>query len=104
MRVEDSSTLRSLTRMGCRVPRVAVIVWVSALLACHCGCTNMREWRRNGYKVGPEYCPPAVTVAEDWIDSTSVRLRHEPPENSEWWTAFGPTCRRTVFQRLGDRR
>jgi NodT family efflux transporter outer membrane factor (OMF) lipoprotein len=88
MQVGESSTLRHLTRMGGRVSRVAVIALMSALLVCHCGCTNMREWRRNGYKVGPEYCPPAVPVAEDWIDSTSVRLRHEPPEDSQWWTAF----------------
>ena len=52
------------------------------------GCTSVREYFGNGLKVGPNYKKPAAPVAEQWIDSTDVRLRKESGDLSQWWTVF----------------
>jgi NodT family efflux transporter outer membrane factor (OMF) lipoprotein len=52
------------------------------------GCTPLREYIHNGFKVGPNYCRPAVPVAEQWIDAADVRVRGEYGDDSHWWMAF----------------
>jgi NodT family efflux transporter outer membrane factor (OMF) lipoprotein len=62
------------------------------------GCTGLGSWRdhvgscrdyvRNGFKVGPEYCRPAAPVAENWIDEYDNRVRTELPNYADWWTVF----------------
>lgn len=53
------------------------------------GCTGIGEYFRNGFKVGPEYCPPPAPVAEHWIDAADKRLDEQPcPDLSRWWTVF----------------
>ncbi|MEQ8848902.1 TolC family protein [Botrimarina sp.] len=52
------------------------------------GCTSPREWIANGFKVGPNYCPPPVQVADDWIDSDDKRVLTDPVEHQAWWTVF----------------
>ncbi len=62
------------------------------LLACVfalAGCSTVREWWNNGFKVGPNYCPPGADVAETWIDGGDPRLRGSQRDNAYWWTAFG---------------
>ena len=62
------------------------------------GCTGLGSWRdhvgscrdyvRNGFKVGPEYCKPAAPVGENWIDEYDNRVRTELPNYADWWTVF----------------
>jgi len=86
-----------------RLPSSIGVSLFAVLLACLCGCTSMREWWHNGFKVGPEYCRPAAPVAEDWIDSTDVRVRSESPDNSHWWTVFNdPTLDTLVLNAYGQ--
>jgi hypothetical protein len=39
------------------------------------GCTPLKEWVHNGFKVGPNFEEPLATVATDWIDATQRRSR-----------------------------
>lgn len=68
--------------------RVAAAILATALLSTT-GCTGLRDYVRNGFKVGPNYCPPAADTAEHWIDESDVRLRTDSDVPSHWWTVFG---------------
>src|SRR5581483_4994798 len=57
-------------------------------LLCLCGCTTVREYIRNGFKVGPNYKRPPAPVAQHWIDAEDVRVRSEEADHSQWWTVF----------------
>lgn len=52
------------------------------------GCTSLGEWWNNGWKVGPNYCPPPAPTAEQWIDSDDPRVKNEPAQDCAWWTVF----------------
>jgi NodT family efflux transporter outer membrane factor (OMF) lipoprotein len=52
------------------------------------GCTSWSEYVHNGFKVGPEYAPPATPVAPRWIDADDVRVRNQSLDNDQWWTVF----------------
>jgi len=52
------------------------------------GCTPLKEYVHNGFKVGPNYQTPPAPVAPDWIDANDVRVRKDPEELSRWWTVF----------------
>ncbi len=60
----------------------------AAFVLCATGCTGVREYVRNGFKVGPDYCPPAASPASTWIDEADVRVRSgsEPPVR--WWSVL----------------
>jgi len=60
-----------------------------AALPFGAGCTSVREYVRNGLRVGPEYRRPAAAVADDWIDAADARLTSEPAECRRWWAVFG---------------
>jgi NodT family efflux transporter outer membrane factor (OMF) lipoprotein len=64
-------------------------VRVLALALCACsGCTSLRDYVHNGFKVGPEYCTPPAPVAEHWIDADDQRLRSETADLANWWAVF----------------
>ncbi len=56
-----------------------------SLLACGCGLT---QWSHNGFKVGPDYCPPSVAVADNWIDRDDPRVIPAPLNCPDWWSVF----------------
>ena len=63
------------------------------------GCSCPGQWWRNGFKVGPDYCPVKATVAETWIEANDPRLRGAERDNACWWTAFGdPTLNQLVAE------
>ncbi|MBN2578015.1 MAG: efflux transporter outer membrane subunit [Pirellulales bacterium] len=43
---------------------------------------------KNGFKVGPNYCPPPAPVKEHWIDEADVRVRSQSQIPCFWWTLF----------------
>jgi NodT family efflux transporter outer membrane factor (OMF) lipoprotein len=53
-----------------------------------CGCTSPSEYVHNGFKVGPNYCPPSAQVAQTWIDASDKRVRTETVDISRWWRVF----------------
>jgi NodT family efflux transporter outer membrane factor (OMF) lipoprotein len=52
------------------------------------GCTPLKEYVHNGFKVGPNYGRPPAPVAPDWIDSADARVRKESDDLSKWWAVF----------------
>jgi NodT family efflux transporter outer membrane factor (OMF) lipoprotein len=71
-------------------------VWLSALI-CLAGCTGVREYVHNGFKVGPNYKRPAAPVADDWIDSYSPRISNVVGDYRAWWYVFNdPVLNRLV--------
>lgn len=69
--------------------RTASCVGLMLLGVLLCGCTGPREWVRNGFKVGPNYCPPDAPTAAEWIESADARVRTDPPQDCTWWRVFG---------------
>jgi NodT family efflux transporter outer membrane factor (OMF) lipoprotein len=65
--------------------RPAACVLLSGLVA---GCTGLREYIANGFKVGPNYAPPPAAVAPAWIDAADKRVRSESDDLSQWWKVF----------------
>jgi NodT family efflux transporter outer membrane factor (OMF) lipoprotein len=49
------------------------------------GCTSLRDYVHNGFKVGPNYHRPPALVADHWIDATDQRLRNEHDNLCTWW-------------------
>ncbi len=70
-----------------RHARAVRLIAVTAMLALS-GCTSFSDYVRNGFKVGPNYCPPQAAAAKHWIDAADI----QQPENCEslchWWTVF----------------
>jgi NodT family efflux transporter outer membrane factor (OMF) lipoprotein len=60
----------------------------ATLVLLFAGCTNPCEYVRNGFKVGPNYCPVAAPVANNWIDAADVRIRSQCDDISQWWNVF----------------
>jgi NodT family efflux transporter outer membrane factor (OMF) lipoprotein len=52
------------------------------------GCTSLSDYVHHGFKVGPNYCKPAVPVAYHWIDAAKIRGADDPGIISHWWTVF----------------
>lgn len=52
------------------------------------GCSSTRQWWANGFKMGPDYCPPAAPVADEWIDKDDANVVSEPTDYSYWWAVF----------------
>jgi NodT family efflux transporter outer membrane factor (OMF) lipoprotein len=83
--------------------RVAALVLSAGLLATLSGCgTSIREYVHNGFKVGPNYCPPDAAVAERWIDADDAHLRQDDIPCC-WWKLFGdPVLNDLVCQAYGQ--
>ena len=61
---------------------------VALLVVSLSGCTSFHDYIHNGFKVGPNYCPPKAPVAEHWIDAADVRQPADTESLARWWTVF----------------
>lgn len=85
-----------MSSFGSRRIATACLPWCGllalvALALGSSGCAytgGVRDFVRNGFKVGPEYCKPAAPVACSWIDSYDERVRADLPDHPAWWTVF----------------
>jgi len=68
--------------------RLTYLAAVATLVFLFSGCTGITQYVRNGFKVGPNYCPAAAPVANNWIDASDVRIRNQADDISQWWTVF----------------
>jgi len=68
-------------------PRCRCLALV-ALLALSSGCTSVREYVGNNFKVGHNYATPPAPIAPHWIDVHDQRLRTETGDLSTWWAVF----------------
>jgi NodT family efflux transporter outer membrane factor (OMF) lipoprotein len=77
----DTLMFRSLHNMGAAIAAAVLAVSLS-------GCTSFQDYINNGFKVGPNYCPPKAPVAEQWIDAAQVRQPADTDSLTRWWTVF----------------
>ncbi|QDU89737.1 Outer membrane protein OprM precursor [Pirellulimonas nuda] len=75
-------------RLGAGPWRRGVCGVCLAIALAAAGCTGPREWIANGFKVGPNYCPPGVAVSENWIDADDKRILDQPADLVAWWAQF----------------
>ena len=80
LRLRRSVLLRSLAAAGCLV---------AVLLTSGCVATGPGEWVHNGFKVGPNYCPPPAPVAPAWIEANDARVQGRLAPDGDWWNVFG---------------
>ena len=61
---------------------------VAGLLLGISGCTSLSEWVRNGFKVGPNYCPPTAPVSAEWVDHADPHVLSSAAMDQAWWEVF----------------
>jgi len=65
-----------------------IIITVAFLFISVAGCTSWRDYIRNGFKVGPNYCKPDAPVADRWIDSENPNVSSGPANDEAWWQSL----------------
>jgi NodT family efflux transporter outer membrane factor (OMF) lipoprotein len=58
------------------------------ILVTATGCTGFREYFANGLKVGPNYCRPGASVAQQWLDQGNSAINGGQIQNAAWWQHF----------------
>jgi NodT family efflux transporter outer membrane factor (OMF) lipoprotein len=83
----NGSVSPTAARAGLSPAAARCVAWLTLVLIAG-GCTTPSEYVHNGFKVGPNYCPPGAAVADNWIDAADKRVRTESDDLSEWWHVF----------------
>jgi NodT family efflux transporter outer membrane factor (OMF) lipoprotein len=52
------------------------------------GCTSVRDYIHNGFKVGPNYRRPPAPLASEWIDSRAPGVNLATQDLNYWWASF----------------
>ena len=78
-----ASSLRHKTRRQRGVMALFVV-----MVLCSSGCTSWREYVANGFRVGPNYCPPHAPVESHWIDADDPNVDSADPNPDAWWNIF----------------
>ena len=71
------------------------------VVLCVTGCAEFRQWKDNGYKVGPNYFKPGAPVAAEWIDfnDPAVISESNAVNDAAWWESLNdPVLNRLVNQ------
>ncbi len=69
-------------------PRWLIVPAAGAIVLALSGCSGIHDYVHSGFKVGPNYTPPAASVADRWIDTANVRVRRESADLCRWWSVF----------------
>ncbi len=72
------------------------ILWC-LLVGGGCSLTGPREWVRNGFKVGPDYCPPPAPVAKAWIEANDANIQDRHLQ--DWWEVFQDATLNSLVER-----
>lgn len=82
--------------------RPVALAGVAALVAGG-GCSGLREWHANGFKVGPNYAPPVVSVAEAWSPAADPRLTASPADLRAWWAELNDPALTNLLATAGNK-
>ncbi len=84
-----SSSCPNKKSLDRRSLRQHLLVTCALSLTLFPGCaTPVREFVRNGFKVGPDYQRPPAPLANEWIDSEHVGVNNAAANYSDWWAVF----------------
>ena len=67
---------------------VLLFLLVAAAALVQTGCSAVSDWIHNGFKVGPNYCPPPALIPNQWIDANDPKVRVGEPNLCAWWDVF----------------
>src|ERR1051326_2913877 len=70
------------------IGRLAAIILVFVFALASSGCTSIRDYVNNGFKVGSNYRKPPAPVANEWIDSKSRGVNVAAKDLRDWWFVF----------------
>src|SRR5262245_51972867 len=70
------------------LPRRRLLAAVTGLSVGLGGCTTLKEYVHNGFKVGPNYKRPPAPIAPQWIDAADHRVHSQPVDDSSWWASL----------------
>ena len=73
---------------ACSIASSAVRSASGLYLIASSGCTSVREYISNGFKVGPDYREPPAAVAPKWIDANDKRVKPGCDDHCQWWKVF----------------
>jgi NodT family efflux transporter outer membrane factor (OMF) lipoprotein len=68
--------------------RTLLTLLVCLGLSASIGCSSLEYWRNNGFKVGPNYCPPTAPVASEFSQQSSPFIRNAQLLDPQWWLVF----------------
>jgi NodT family efflux transporter outer membrane factor (OMF) lipoprotein len=77
---------------------VLLAAWLTASGCSPAPHTNLVDWVHNGFKVGPNYCPPAAPVSSGWIDAGDGRVHVDPAQDCAWWTVFNDSTLNSLVE------
>jgi NodT family efflux transporter outer membrane factor (OMF) lipoprotein len=63
-------------------------ITIAAVVLLQSGCTGLREYTRNGFKVGPNHGAPEAPATYEWIDAGDERIIQQAADLSQWWSVF----------------
>ncbi len=63
-------------------------LFLLAVVLLGAGCTSLRQWYRQGFRVGPDYATPPAPVAQEWIDYSDSGIINAPGDYRRWWQVF----------------
>ncbi len=67
------------------------------------GCTTgMRQWARQGFKVGPDYAPPPVAASERWMAVGTDAVNDQQGLDCAWWTVFDDPVLDSLIARASE--
>src|SRR5215475_1245507 len=76
------------TRSQSPFMRAVSVVTLLAMLVNSSGCTSIRDYVRQGFRVGPDYKEPPAAVAPNWIDGNDKRVKAGWDDLCQWWKVF----------------
>ncbi|MCX7427671.1 MAG: efflux transporter outer membrane subunit [Planctomycetia bacterium] len=70
------------------MPTAAGAAMLGVVLLASLGCTSWSEYVHNGFKVGPNYCPPPAPVAQQWVEEGDPLVDARTCVLPCWWRSF----------------
>src|SRR5436189_1389128 len=84
----NTLTQKQWSAQAARWGRRLLVLVALILVGGSSGCTSIREYVHNGFKVGPNYKKPPAPVADEWIDAKSTGINVAVKDLSQWWNVF----------------
>ncbi len=80
---------RARGRLATRFWIVWITVTTATVLTAGSGCTSLRRWAHQGFRVGPDYARPPAPFADEWIDYQNADVDTSSEIHAAWWTVLG---------------
>src|SRR5271154_4703438 len=97
-------SIKVISVRGFRRPRWRALAGQAGLVGAFlvsggCVATSPMQWIENGFKVGPNYSPPAAPVAEEWIPPSDPKVQSRHQLRGDWWSMFGDATLTALIDR-----